>query len=347
VVKLPLLPTTIVGSYPQPDWLIDRERLKKSLPPRVRAKELWRIDEAWLADAQEAATLVAIRDQELAGIDLVGDGEMRRESYSNRLATALSGIDSVNHGTAIDRTGKANPVPRVVGPIRRVGPIEVQDVAFLKRHSTKPIKLTIPGPFTMTQQAQNDYYPSAEALAMDYAAAVNEEVQALFEAGVDVVQLDEPYLQARADQAQDYALAAIDRALEGVTGTTALHICFGYALVHGNRVKPKAYDFLAELNRSRVDVISVEAAQPNLDPSILAELPDKIIMYGVLDLSDPEIETPERVADRIRQALKYVSSDRLWIAPDCGMKYHSRAVAFGKLKAMADGAAIVRRELKG
>jgi 5-methyltetrahydropteroyltriglutamate--homocysteine methyltransferase len=347
VVKLPLLPTTIVGSYPQPDWLIDRERLKKSLPPRVRAKELWRIDEAWLADAQEAATLVAIRDQELAGIDLVGDGEMRRESYSNRLATALSGIDSDNHGTAIDRTGKANPVPRVVGPIRRVGPIEVQDVAFLKRHSTKPVKLTIPGPFTMTQQAQNDYYPSAEGLAMDYAAAVNEEVRALFEAGVDVVQLDEPYLQARADQAQDYALAAIDRALEGVTGTTALHICFGYALVHGNTVKPKAYDFLAELNRSRVDVISVEAAQPNLDPSILAELPDKIIMYGVLDLSDPEIETPERVADRIRQALKYVSSDRLWIAPDCGMKYHSREVAFGKLKAMANGAAIVRRELKG
>jgi 5-methyltetrahydropteroyltriglutamate--homocysteine methyltransferase len=235
----------------------------------------------------------------------------------------------------------------VVGPIRRVGPIEVQDVAFLKRHSTKPVKLTIPGPFTMTQQAQNDYYPSAEALAMDYAAAVNEEVRALFEAGVDVVQLDEPYLQARADQAQDYALAAIDRALEGVTGTTALHICFGYALVHGNTVKPKAYDFLAELNRSRVDVISVEAAQPNLDPSILAELPDKIIMYGVLDLSDPEIETPERVADRIRQALKYVSSDRLWIAPDCGMKYHSREVAFGKLKAMANGAAIVRRELKG
>ncbi len=347
MVKLPLLPTTIVGSYPQPDWLIDRERLKKSLPPRVRAKELWRIDEAWLADAQEAATLVAIRDQELAGIDLVGDGEMRRESYSNRLATALIGIDSDNHGTAIDRTGKANPVPRVVGPIRRVGPIEVQDVAFLKRHSTKPVKLTIPGPFTMTQQAQNDYYPSAEALAMDYAAAVNEEVRALFAAGVDVVQLDEPYLQARADQAQDYALAAIDRALEGVTGTTALHICFGYALVHGNTVKPKAYDFLAELNRSRVDVISVEAAQPNLDPSILAELPDKIIMYGVLDLSDPEIETPERVADRIRQALKYVSSDRLWIAPDCGMKYHSREVAFGKLKAMADGAAIVRRELKG
>ena len=347
MADLPILPTTIVGSYPQPEWLIDRERLKASLPPRVRAKELWRIPEPWLADAQEAATLVAIRDQEEAGVSLVGDGEMRRESYSNRLANALSGIDTENAGMATDRTGKANPVPRVVGPIRRVGPIEVQDAAFLKRHATGPVKLTLPGPFTMTQQAQNDYYPSAEALAMDYADAVNAEIKDLFAAGVDVVQLDEPYLQARADDARDYALAAIDRALQGVSGVTALHICFGYALVHGNTVKPKAYDFLSELNRSRVDVISIEAAQPKLDPSILAELPDKIIMYGVLDLSDPVIEAPEVVADRIRQALRYVSSDRLWIAPDCGMKYHSRDVAFGKLKAMTDGAAIVRRELKG
>lgn len=343
----PILPTTIVGSYPQPDWLIDRERLKASLPPRVRAAELWRIAEPWLADAQEAATLVAIRDQEEAGIDIVGDGEMRRESYSNRLATALSGIDTETHGQAMDRTGKFNPVPRVVGPIRRVAPIEAQDAAFLKRHAKRPVKLTLPGPFTMTQQAQNDYYPSAEALAMDYADAVNAEIKDLFAAGVDVVQLDEPYLQARAGEARDYALAAIDRALDGVTGTTALHICFGYALVHGNSSKPKAYDFLAELNRSRVDVISIEAAQPRLDPSILAELPDKIIMYGVLDLSDPSVETPETVAARIREALRYVSADRLWIAPDCGMKYHARDVAFGKLKAMADGAAIVRHELLG
>lgn len=346
--NLPILPTAIVGSYPQPDWLIDRERLKASLPPRVRATELWRIPDPWLADAQEAATLTAIRDQEEAGIDIVGDGEMRRESYSNRLATALSGIDSDNPGSAIDRTGKANPVPRVVGPIRRVGPIEVQDAAFLKRHAGGPVKLTLPGPFTMTQQAQNDYYPDAEALAMDYAGAVNAEIKDLFAAGVDVVQLDEPYLQARAQEAGHYALAAIDRALDGVSGVTALHICFGYALVHGRAVvKPKAYDFLTELNQSRVDVISIEAAQPRLDPAILAELPDKIIMYGVIDLSDPAIETPEVVAARIREALRYVSVDRLWIAPDCGMKYHSRDVAFGKLKAMTDGAAIVRRELAG
>jgi len=344
----PLLPTTIVGSYPQPDWLIDRERLNARLPPRVRAAELWRIAPAWLAEAQEAATLVAIRDQEEAGIDIIGDGEMRRESYSNRLATALSGIDSDNPGVAVDRTGKANPVPRVVGPIRRTGPIEVQDAAFLKRHAKRPVKLTLPGPFTMTQQAQNDHYPSLEALAMDYADAVNAEIRDLFAAGVDVVQLDEPYLQARADEAQHYALAAIDRALEGVTGVTALHICFGYALVHGAAVaKPKAYDFLAELNRSRVDVISIEAAQPRLDPAILAELPDKIIMYGVIDLADPTVETPELVADRIRQALRFVSSDRLWIAPDCGMKYHARDIAYGKLEAMAQGAAIVRRELGG
>lgn len=341
-----LLPTTIVGSYPQPDWLIDRERLKASLPPRVRAQQLWRIPEPWLGDAQEAATLVAIRDQELAGIDIVGDGEMRRESYSNRLANALSGIDIDNPGVAMDRTGKPNPAPRVAGPIRRIGGIEVQDAEFLKRHSSRPVKLTLPGPFTMTKQAQNDHYATDADLAMDYADAVNAEIKDLFAAGVDVVQLDEPYMQARADDARDYALAALDRALDGVTGTTALHICFGYALVHGNSVtKPKAYDFLTELNRSRIDVISVEAAQPGLDPSILAELPDKIIMYGVLDLSHNEIEPAELIAARIREALRHVSADRLWIAPDCGMKYHSRDVAFAKLAAMVEGARIVRKEL--
>ena len=346
----PILPTTIVGSYPQPDWLIDRERLKASLPPRVRAETLWRIAEPWLADAQDAATLMAIRDQEELGIDIVGDGEMRRESYSNRLATALSGIDPEKHGTAIDRTGKANPVPLVSGPIRRVAPIEAQDAAFLRRHSTKPVKLTLPGPFTMTQQAENGWYPDARSLAMDYADAVNAEVRDLFAAGVDVVQLDEPYLQARADEAQHYAIEAINRALDGVEGTTALHICFGYAMVHHGagsaRAKPKAYDFLAELEASAIDVISIEAAQPGLDPAILAELPTKTIMYGVLDLSTPEVETPETVAGRIREALRHIDAERLWIAPDCGMKYHSREHSQAKLKAMVDGAAIVRAELK-
>jgi 5-methyltetrahydropteroyltriglutamate--homocysteine methyltransferase len=349
VHNLPLLPTTIVGSYPQPDWLIDRDRLKASLPPRVRAAELWRIPDPWLADAQEAATLMAIRDQELLGIDIVGDGEMRRESYSNRLATALSGIDPERHGSAIDRTGQANPVPLVSGPIRRIAPIEAQDAAFLRQHSTRPVKLTLPGPFTMTQQAENGHYPDARALAMDYADAVNAEIKDLFAAGVDVVQLDEPYLQARANAAQDYALEAIDRAIDGVGGITALHICFGYALVHhgAGTTKPKAYDFLAELNASRIDVISIEAAQPRLDPAILAELPDKIIMYGVLDLADPHVESAETVAERIREALRYTTPDKLWIAPDCGMKYHSREAAQAKLKAMIDGAAIVRTELTG
>ena len=343
----PILPTTIVGSYPQPDWLIDRERLKASLPPRVRAETLWRIPEPWLADAQEAATLMAIRDQEELGIDIVGDGEMRRESYSNRLATALSGIDTEKHGTAIDRTGKANPVPLVSGPIRRLGPIEAQDAAFLRRHATKPVKLTLPGPFTMTQQAENGFYPDARALAMDYADAVNAEVRDLFAAGVDVVQLDEPYLQARAAEANAYAIEAINRSLDGVEGTTALHICFGYAMVHGAHVaKPKAYDFLAELDASVVDVISIEAAQPGLDPAILEDLPNKIIMYGVLDLSTPEVETPETVAARIRQALRHVDAERLWIAPDCGMKYHSREQSQAKLRAMVQGTELVRAELK-
>jgi 5-methyltetrahydropteroyltriglutamate--homocysteine methyltransferase len=344
---LPLLPTTIVGSYPQPDWLIDREGLKSRLPPRVRAKELWRVPEPWLADAQEAATLMAISDQQLAGVDIVGDGEMRRESYSNRLATALEGIDIDNPGTAVDRTGARNPVPRVTGPIRRRGPIEAHDARFLKARAGGWVKITLPGPFTMTQQAQNDHYPDDAALAMDYAAAVNAELKDLFAAGVDIVQLDEPYLQARPEQARAYAIAAINRALEGADGITALHVCFGYAHVHRGAAKPRGYDFLAELDACEADIISIEAAQPRLDPAILAELPSKRIMYGVIDLNDPQVETPETVAGRIREALPYIDAERLMIAPDCGMKYHPRDVAFGKLKAMVEGAKIVRAELEG
>lgn len=342
---LPLLPTTIVGSYPQPDWLIDREGLKSRLPPRVRARELWRVPEPWLADAQEAATLVAISDQQLAGVDIIGDGEMRRESYSNRLATALEGIDIDNPGTAMDRTGAHNPVPRVAGPIRRRGPIEAQDAKFLKTRAGGWVKITLPGPFTMTQQAQNDHYPDDAALAMDYAAAVNAELKDLFAAGVDIVQLDEPYLQARPEQARAYAIEAINRALEGAEGLTALHVCFGYAHVHQGAAKPKGYDFLAELDACEADIISIEAAQPRLDPAILAELPSKRIMYGVIDLNDPQIERPETVAGRIREALPHIDPERLMIAPDCGMKYHPRDIAFGKLRAMVEGAKIVRAEL--
>jgi 5-methyltetrahydropteroyltriglutamate--homocysteine methyltransferase len=330
---------------PQPEWLIDREGLKSRLPPRVRARELWRIPDPWLQDAQDAATLMALRDQEMAGIDLVGDGEIRRESYSNRMATALSGIDIDTPGSAIDRTGTANPVPRVAGPIRRTGPIEVQDVAFLRAHARGPVKITLPGPFTMAQQAQNDYYPDDAALAMDYAAAVNEEVRALFAAGAEVVQLDEPYLEARAEKARSYAIRAINRALEGVQGRTALHICFGYAFVHHGAAKPKSYSFLQELEESRIDIISLEAAQPRIDLSILRELPTKTIMLGVIDLNDPAIETADTVAGRVRAALEFVPPERLMLAPDCGMKYLSRETATGKLRALVEGTAIVRREL--
>jgi 5-methyltetrahydropteroyltriglutamate--homocysteine methyltransferase len=342
---LPLLPTTIVGSYPQPEWLIDREGLKSRLPPRVRARELWRVPEPLLPDAQEAATLVAISDQKLAGVDIVGDGEMRRESYSNRLATALEGIDIDNPGTAIDRTGKANPVPRVTGPIRRREPIEAQDARFLKERAGGWVKITLPGPFTMTQQAQNDHYADDAALALDYAAAVNAEIKDLFARGVDIVQLDEPYLQARPEAARGYAIEAIDRALDGVGGLTALHVCFGYAHVHRGAAKPKGYDFLAELDACSADIISIEAAQPRLDPAVLAELPSKRIMYGVLDLNDPAVETADIVAARIRGALPHIDPERLIIAPDCGMKYLSREVAFGKLKAMVEGTKLVRAEL--
>jgi 5-methyltetrahydropteroyltriglutamate--homocysteine methyltransferase len=338
-----LLPTTVVGSWVQPDWLVDRRNLKSRLPPRVRAKELWKIAPEHLEEAQDAATLAAIHDMETAGIDIVTDGEIRRESYSNRFATALEGIVVEPPGTAIDRTGHPNPVPRIVGPIRRRGPVEVRDAELLVASSRCRTKITLPGPFTMVQQAQNDHYASAEAAAMDYAAALNEEIHALFAAGVSMVQLDEPYVQARPEDAKRYAVRAIDRALDGVSGTTGIHLCFGYAhIVHE---RPNGYSFLPELDGVSANVISIEAAQPKLDPQVLRALPSKTIMLGVLDLGSPEIETADVVATRIRRALDVVPAERLMIAPDCGMKYLSRATALGKLRAMVDGAAIVRAEL--
>ena len=338
-----LLPTTVVGSYVQPEWLVDRDNLKGRLPPRVRALEMWRIDPAFLEDAQDDATLLAIRDMERAGIDIVTDGEVRRESYSNRVATALGGIDIDNPGTAIDRTGHPNPVPRIAGPITRERPIEVDDVKFLRAATDRKIKITLPGPFTMTQQAQNDHYDTDEDAAMDYAAAVNEEIRDLFAAGADVVQLDEPYMQARPEIARKYAVKAINRALDGIDGETAVHICFGYA--HVVHARPEGYSFLPELEDCAADQISIETAQSGLDLKALDDLPSKKIILGVLDLSTEEIETPEAIASRIRPAVDRIGAERILVAPDCGMKYMRRDVAFGKLRAMCDGAAIVRAEL--
>ncbi len=339
-----LLLTTVVGSYPQPDWLIDRDNLKSRLPPRVRVREIWRVGERFLERAQDDATLLAIRDMELAGIDIVTDGEIRRESYSNRFATALDGVDIENPGVALDRTGHPNPVPRVVGRVRRARPVLVRDVEFLRRNTNRRIKITLPGPFTITQQAQNDYYADDRSLAMDIAGAVNEEIKDLFAAGADIVQLDEPYLQARPEKARQYAVAVINRTLEDVDGTTALHTCFGYAHIVKNRLP--GYTFLAELNDCLVRQISIEAAQPDLDLSILKSLPAKTIILGVINLDDMAVETPEVVASRIRRALEYVPPERLIVAPDCGMKYLPREVAFGKLKALVEGAKIVRRDLQ-
>ncbi len=345
-----LLPTTVVGSYTQPDWLIDRENLTTRLPPRVRVQEIWRIPPEYLEAAQDDATLLAIRDMERAGIDIISDGEVRRESYSNRVATALGGIDTENHGYAKDRSGRDNPVPRVMGKIHRPRPIEVSDVEFLRANTDRRIKITLPGPFTMTQQAQDDYYGGDQrAMALDYARAVNEEVKDMFAAGADVVQIDEPYMQARAEIAREFALEVIAEALKGVEGTTALHMCFGYAAIHAwqGLGKPDAYSFLPELNESDIDQISIEAAQPRIDLAVLEKLPDKTIILGVIDNDDPEIETPETVAARIRAALNHITPERLILAPDCGMKYMDRDIAFGKLKSMAEGAAIVREEIGG
>jgi 5-methyltetrahydropteroyltriglutamate--homocysteine methyltransferase len=339
-----LFPTTLVGSYPQPEWLIDRARLAGRFPPRVRARELWRIPEPYLAEAQDDATLIAIRAQEEAGLDIITDGELRRESYSNRFATALEGVDIDNPGIALDRSGHPNPVPRVVGPIRRRHAIGVGDVQFLRRHTQRPIKATVPGPFTMAQQAQIDYYGgSRERAAMDYAVAVNAEVRDLFSAGADIVQLDEPYLQARPEEARAFGLAALNRALEGIMHTTAVHICFGYAaIIH---VRPAGYSFLTELAGCSCRQVSIETAQSNLDCSVLRGLPGKKIILGVIDLANLEVESPQLVASRIRRALPYVDPADVIVAPDCGMKYLPRDVAFGKLRAMVAGAQIVRTQV--
>lgn len=339
-----LLPTSLVGSLPQPDWLVDRDNLRGRFPPRVRAREIWKVPAAVLAEAQNDATLAAIKLQEDAGLDIITDGEIRRESYSNRFATALEGIDIDNPGTALDRSGHPNPVPRIVGKIRRKHSVQVDDLKFLRRHTTRPIKITVPGPFTMAQQAQNDFYRHLADAALDYAAAVNEEIRDLFAAGADIVQVDEPYMQARPEPAEQYGLQALNAALEGITGTTAVHICFGYA--HVIHARPSGYSFLSQLKNCSCHQISLETAQSNLDVAVLKDLTGKKIILGVVDLSDMTVESPETIAARIRRALPYAPAENIIVAPDCGMKYLPRDVAFGKMQAMAAGAAIVRQELK-
>ncbi|VTU38773.1 uroporphyrinogen decarboxylase family protein [Variovorax sp. RA8] len=337
-----LFPTTIVGSFPQPDWLIDRAKLAGRFPPRVRARELWRIPPQYLEEAQNDATLMAIRAQEEAGLDIVSDGEIRRESYSNRFATALDGVDLDNPGTALDRSGHPNPVPRIVGRIRRRHPVEVEDLKFLRAHTDRQVKITVPGPFTMLQQAQNDFYKTEEEAAMDYAEAVNAEIRDLFAAGADVVQIDEPYMQARPEKARQYGLAALNRALEGITGTTAVHICFGYAAIIHER--PSGYSFLPELAQCSCRQVSIETAQSHLDCSALAALDGKRVMVGCIDLSTPEVESVETIVDRIRRALPYVKPENVILAPDCGMKYLPRDAATAKLRAMVAAARVLREE---
>ena len=339
-----LLQTTVVGSYPQPDWLVNREMLSKVVP-RTRLREIWRVADPYLQQAQDDATLLAIRDMERAGIDIITDGEMRRESYSNHFATALEGVDQDNPGEVTTRSGQKTPVPRVVGKIRRTRPVEVRDMQFLRANTDRPAKITLPGPFTMGQQVKDEFYKDAEAMCMDYAAAVNEEAHDLVRAGADVIQLDEPWLRNNPEEASRYAVKVINRALQGITVPTVVHLCFGYAAVVPGLSKPTGYSFLPQLADTIAQQISIESAQPKIDLGVLKDLAPKKVMLGVIDLNDPEIETPEKIADRIRAGLKFMSPEKLLPAPDCGMKYLPRATAFGKLKSLAAGAAIVRKEL--
>jgi 5-methyltetrahydropteroyltriglutamate--homocysteine methyltransferase len=338
-----LLPTTVVGSYPQPDWLVKREMLSKSVP-RVRM-DIWRVPEPWLEQAQDDATVVAIRDMERAGIDIITDGEIRRESYSNRFATALEGIDTERPGHVKARSGDGTPVPRVVAKIRRTGPVETRDMQFLRRNTDRPAKITLPGPFTMSQQAVNEFYKDEEEMVMDYAAAVNAEALDLEKAGADIIQLDEPWLRNDPEAAKRIAVKAINRALQGLQVPTIVHLCFGYAALVPGESKPVGYSFLPQLADSTADQISIEAAQPKLDLGVLKELSGKTVLLGVLDLASKTAETPQAVAERIRAGLKHVPADKLVPAPDCGMKYLPRDLAFAKLKALSEGAAIVRAEI--
>ena len=337
-----LLPTTVVGSYPQPDWLVDRAALQHHGVPRAHAHDMWRVAPELLEQAQDDATVLAIRAMEQAGIDIVTDGEIRRESYSNRFAVALDGVDADNPGTLANGT----KVPRVVGAIRRVRDVESRDASFLKAHATHATKITLPGPFTLSRQVKDEFYKDEEALAMAYAEAVNAELKALKATGVDVVQLDEPWVRTAPEAAARFGIKAINRALEGVEGLKVVHVCFGYAAVVTG-TKPSGYSFLAELGDTAADQISIEAAQPRLDLGVLRDLAGKTVMLGVLDLGDPAVETASTVASRIREGLKFVPAEKLVPAPDCGMKYLPASVAFGKLKALVAGAAIVRRELAG
>ena len=343
MIDYPLLPTSLVGSYAQPNWLIDRQRLGQRLPPRVLLHELWSVPRVNLEEAQNDATVIALKDQHRAGVDIVTDGEMRRESYSNRFSNALAGVDIDNPGEAMDRTGAMVPVPRVTGEIRRREPVEAPHIDFLRAHTRKPIKITLPGPFTMAQQAQNDYYANDGDLAMAYAAAVNEELKDLFAAGVDIVQLDEPYVQARPEAAREYAVQAIDRAVADAAGATVLHVCFGY----GKHVddKPAGYAFLGELDACQADEVSIECAQPRLQMDLLQQLPNKRVHVGVLDLRDVQPESPELVAERISAALEVIPAERMVVAPDCGMKYLPREVAFAKLSNMVAGRDMVRDQI--
>ena len=339
-----LLPTSLVGSYPQPEWLIDRVALAGRFPPRTRMEQLWRVAPEYRDQAMDDATIIAIRDQERAGLDIITDGEIRRESYSNRFATALDGVDMDNHGTALDRSGEPVSVPRVTGKIRRRHPVQVRDVEFLRANTDRPIKITVPGPFTMSQQAQNDFYADPREMALDYAAAVNAEIRDMFAAGADIVQIDEPYMQARPNPAREYGIEAVNAALDGISGPTAVHICFGYAhLIHE---RPEGYSFLPEFAQTNVGQISIETAQSCLDCAILETLPTKQIVLGVIDLSTDEIETAETVAARIRRALPHCAPERIIIAPDCGFKYQSREVALAKMTAMVEGTRLVREELR-
>jgi len=339
-----MLQTMIVGSLPRPTWLAQ--------PGQIYAQ--WRLEGDMLSEGQDDAVLLAIDDQQEARLSILTDGEQRRRHYIWGFCEGLEGIDysrMVKIQTRGNRYGVMVDAARVVGPLRRARPTMLSALQFLRQHTDKPVKVTLPGPMTTADTLADEHYGSRRALAMDLAKLLNEEACELAENGCDIVQFDEPCFNIYLDEVEEWGIGALERAAQGVRSKTAVHICYGYGIGPVLQWKTKNTDWthynrtLPLLRNSTISQISVECAASGVDPSVLGLAKGKDLMVGVIDVGTEAIETPETVAARIRIALEYVAPDKLFPSTDCGMAPRSRTAARGKMKALEAGAAMVRGEL--
>lgn len=305
-----------------------------------------------MPEAQDDATIVAIREQERAGLDIVSDGEQRREHYIRHVIRGFEGFDFANLAEKQTRGGRYTvEVPRITGPVRRTAPLLAHDAEVLQTYATRRTKITLPGPLTIMDTSYDDYYGDRKALAFDLAAALNAEARDLATAGVDLIQIDEPTFNIYLDDVAEFGIAALDRIAAGVTAEMGVHICYGYGSPNVLNWKRSNTDWgqyrhtLPLLAQSKIENLALEFAAPNLDPSILELVGDKKVSMGVIDVSYDVLETADDVANRLRRALEFISPDRLLASTDCGMVPIERARAYEKLRVLVEGTQIIRREL--